>query len=155
MDNENNLNMIQWTIWYNVQYSIIAYNITIQYNRQLVQYQTIDNIIQCTMITIWYNIQWIQYTIRYNMIQYYNNTSEFCGRERCASAETVVRNACPLTNRRDPGCSGACYRQAPPRLVSQHTWSRRRGLASDVRASRWSLHLLWAWPLPACAEVPM
>ena len=28
--NENN--MIQWTIWYNVQYSIIAYNITIQYN---------------------------------------------------------------------------------------------------------------------------
>ena len=38
-DSENN--MIQWTIWYNVQYSIIAYNITIQYNRQLVQYQTI------------------------------------------------------------------------------------------------------------------
>ena len=56
MDNENN--MIQWT----VQYSIIAYNITIQYNRQLVQYQTIDNIIQCTMSqydTIYngYNIQ--------------------------------------------------------------------------------------------------
>ena len=59
----NQNNMIQWTIWYNVQYSIIAYNITIQYNRQLVQYQTIDNIIQCTMITIWYNIQWIQYTM--------------------------------------------------------------------------------------------
>ena len=61
MDIENN--MIQWTIWYNIQYSIIAYNITIQYNRQLVQYQTIDNIIQCTMITIWYNIQWLQYTM--------------------------------------------------------------------------------------------
>ena len=64
MDNENN--MIQWPIWYNVQYRIIAYNITIQYNRQLVQYQTIDNIIQCTMITIW------QYTIdtMYNVIQH-------------------------------------------------------------------------------------
>ena len=70
--------MIQWTTWYNVQYSIIAYNITIQYNKQWVQYQTIDNIIQCTMITIWYNIQWIQYTIQYNTIQYYNNTSGQC-----------------------------------------------------------------------------
>ena len=61
MDNENK--QIPWTIWYKVQYSIIAYNITIQYNRQLVQYQTIGNIIQCTMITIWYNILWIPYTM--------------------------------------------------------------------------------------------
>ena len=44
MYNENN--MIQWTIWYNVQYSIIAYNITIKYNRQWVQYQTMYNIKQ-------------------------------------------------------------------------------------------------------------
>ena len=54
MDNENN--MIQWIIWYNVQHSIMAHNIAIQYNRQWVQYQTIDNKIQCTMVTIWYNI---------------------------------------------------------------------------------------------------
>ena len=59
MDNENN--MIQWTIWYNVQYSIIAYNITIQYNTQ---YNT---------------IKWSQYDTIYNGYNIQcNNTSEQC-----------------------------------------------------------------------------
>ena len=64
MDNENN--MIQWTIRYNVQYSMIAYNITIQNNRKRVQYQTID------YNTMYNNHNMIQYTMDtiYNVIQY-------------------------------------------------------------------------------------